>query len=752
MIKYANLLFVSILFNLSVYGAVIAPQQGGGGSGGSATNAQPPSTVLTNLAFSGVVYVATNDNITLVLSNAPNNTAFILPSFTYAVTPSILNSNLITSTVFQGVKLINKTNITIKGVKGLTVWDGSAGLGEVFVITNCDNVTIEGVTFRGYTNHNFMALPSYGGTTNNNSYLWALVNYYACSRLTFKDCTFERSADHGLQDKGAEGTASGNQLSTTVISTNEIRIINNTFNDIGGMRTNQVGGFQADGTAIVCTDAYVFGNEFKNSYRGVEPYNEGESSGNVTFANTRIQNNSFINIADYGVTLAGSTNGNNIVVDGNYFYREPGFLYHGTNTDASFNSSLGGAINMSGGDRHVIRGNVMRNMAGFGIYIGTAGANPVEGVSIVGNFIDGVTNTVGFGFGIFAGDASGAPVFPVRNAYIANNTIRNAKTYAAYLIGIADTVFEGNQLINPVFPGGYTAVLLQSYLSSVASNNIVRNNVIKDTGTAEMTYGIQVTAGVLAVQTFNNTIENGTTGTINNGAGTGLTQYDTVSSSTNRILRAFDSGAAQITSVTSTTVTAQSFIGSGESTPYLLLSSPNGASFGLSVNTNLTVQTTNKLDFASAAVGQAMVLHSAAAGQLVWTNATTVEVPVPGLVSNVVAMKWNIWTNYVNTVSNFVFTFNTNRYELKNQTNIWFTNIVEEATAVGADMSVHVHNTTAAAMNLYWPAYGAQHGYFLQTNANNPILSTTTLAAGAHGVASFTAYGTNIFATFSTWP
>lgn len=116
------------------------------------------------------------------------------------------------------------------------------------------------------------------------------------------------------------------------------------------------------------------------------------------------------------------------------------------------------------------------------------------------------------------------------------------------------------------------------------------------------------------------------------------------------------------------------------------------------------------------------------------------------------ALKWNIWTNYVQTASNFVFSFNTNRYELKNQTNVVFTNIVEEATAVGADLSVHIHNTTGVTMGLVWPGYGAQHGYFFQTNINNPILTSTSLATGKHGVASFTAFGTNIFATWNEWP
>lgn len=134
------------------------------------------------------------------------------------------------------------------------------------------------------------------------------------------------------------------------------------------------------------------------------------------------------------------------------------------------------------------------------------------------------------------------------------------------------------------------------------------------------------------------------------------------------------------------------------------------------------------------------------------TNSGVVTIQVPTIVTNTTALKWNVWTNYVQTVSNFVFSFNTNRVELKNQTNVVFTNIVEEATAVGADMAVHIHNTTGVTMGLVWPAYGAQHGYFFQTNINNPILTSTTLTTGKHGVASFTAFGTNIFATWSEWP
>ncbi len=578
------------------------------------------SNLAINFAFTN--YVDSSDNITTVVSNVANGTRIEMEAGTYTVTPSILSSNHVTSTVFQGVKLVNKTNVTIKGVKGLTIWDGSGSLGEAFVITNCDNVTIEGVTFRGMTNHNFMALPGFGGTTNNNNYLWSLVAYYASSRLTFKDCTVERSADHGISDEGAKGSVGG--PFTTIISTNQIRIINCTFNDIGGMRTNQAGGLQTDGTAIVCTDATIQGNTFVNCFRGVEPYNEAEAAGNVTFANCIIQGNSFINIAEHYITFAGSTNGNNVLIDGNYMYREPGFLYHGTNTDNGFGGAYGNGININGGNRHILRGNVIKGMAGAGISIQTSQANPVQGVSVVGNFIEGVTNPASTGYGMFIGDPAFGVVFPVRNAYIANNTIRNAKTYAFYALGLSDSTIENNELVNPVFPGAGAAINIQSAGGSIVSNVVVRQNQIKDTGTAEMTYGINVTAGCLAIQTFNNRIENGTTGTILNGAGAGLTQYDTDSSSTNRILRAFDSGAAQITSVTSTTVTAQSFIGSGTGVPILKLQTAMSAdnAFAITVATNRFASTTNIFDFTNVVAAQVISAHSSSAGQVVWTNAT----------------------------------------------------------------------------------------------------------------------------------
>ena len=126
------------------------------------------------------------------------------------------------------------------------------------------------------------------------------------------------------------------------------------------------------------------------------------------------------------------------------------------------------------------------------------------------------------------------------------------------------------------------------------------------------------------------------------------------------------------------------------------------------------------------------------------------------IVSNIQQLKFKATASPAITTSNLLINFNTNRYFLTGLTNAIFTNLVEESTSAldTPDTTVFIKNTTAVTMGLVWPAYGAQHGYFIRTNANNPVISTTSLAAGAIGVASITVMpdGTNMFLTFTTWP
>ena len=168
---------------------------------------------------------------------------------------------------------------------------------------------------------------------------------------------------------------------------------------------------------------------------------------------------------------------------------------------------------------------------------------------------------------------------------------------------------------------------------------------------------------------------------------------------------------------------------------------------GLHANTASTVTNEN-----STALQIDSGVLSLSPGALSNFVASTINVTPNNVISNLGAIKGLIWTNYVQTVSNFVFSFNTNYVELKNQTNAVFTNIVEEATGVRGNIEIHIHNTTGVTMGLVWPAYGAQHGYFFGTNINNPIITTTSLTTGKHGIASIACFGTNLFATWTEWP
>lgn len=125
------------------------------------------------------------------------------------------------------------------------------------------------------------------------------------------------------------------------------------------------------------------------------------------------------------------------------------------------------------------------------------------------------------------------------------------------------------------------------------------------------------------------------------------------------------------------------------------------------------------------------------------------------IVTNIAQIKFKAQASPSITTSNILINFSTNRYFLTGLTNAIFTNLVEHVTSLDSmDATVYIKNTTAVTMGLVWPAYGAKHGYYFRTNSSSPILSTTTLASGAIGVAKFTCLpdGTNITGEFQVYP
>lgn len=135
------------------------------------------------------------------------------------------------------------------------------------------------------------------------------------------------------------------------------------------------------------------------------------------------------------------------------------------------------------------------------------------------------------------------------------------------------------------------------------------------------------------------------------------------------------------------------------------------------------------------------------------SNLNSSSIDFPGganVISNLSGIKYAAVLPSI-TQSNFIITPDTNRMSVYGATNAVFTNLIEQATGVHGDVAVYLQ-AVGANMTLQWPAYGALHGYFVRTNANNPFPATTSIAAGAAGLASFSFFGSNVLISFLALP
>lgn len=450
-----------------------------------------------NVSGGRVVNVSPGSGLTRTLGSAVINTTYALGSGTYTVTPSLLNSNLVAGNQFTGISFLNKTNVTISGVPGRSIIDGSGSLGELLWISNCSNIKIIGVTFKGYTNHNILQLPPTG--------LWASVNLYQSEKVEFINCSWIGSADHGLQDKGAETSL---LPASTSISTNGILVDSCYFYDIGGWRITG-GVVYVDGTAIVPTGWTIRNCVFENCLRGIEPYNENDAGG-IVFINCSIQRNNFFNIADQGILTAGSTNGHEIVVSDNFFDEQATWSYHGTNLLTVGKSSTPGyGIAITGGRGHNINNNLVNRARYCGIAVGSS----MDDATVDGNKVYNVGNGVdGFGYIIGNGDAT---VKPIRRLTFQNNSSRGCTTIGLYILGARDSNFRNCSFDTPTLYGSAPGMKCHAFAPNQNTNlNFIACSVMDSSGT--MGYGVEVSLGNVNVSFAECNISLGTLGRYNN--------------------------------------------------------------------------------------------------------------------------------------------------------------------------------------------------------------------------------------------
>lgn len=400
---------------------------------------QGASALLSNIvaAATNTVWLNISSNLPVAISNVANNTRIRLAGGTYSITPSKVLSNGV-----GAINLFSKTNIIIESEED-AVLDGSGALGELLYATNVNGLIIRGVTFKGMVVTNYTLASGIG-------HVHGSLGVYDVQHLLIKGCRFIDGHDHGIYDLGS-------QPNWNKPSTNNIRIRGNYFTNFGSQRTNE--SVTMDGTAVVPTTGWwIDGNEFYGNLRDIEPYVEGDSTGNLGYG-TVITGNRFRNTIENSILSAGSTNEQFTTIAGNHFERDTGYSRRGTNiiSSAAF-------IYWNGSHGWRIEGNDFRGQ----IYAGVWAVAGVRDGVISGNRFHDLTNV--FGSGGIAVQLEG-----VYNFTVAGNDIRRGEGQSIYLYGPRDSEIARNTIVDPA---GEVGIQVATFGGNTASNLWVRDNSI----------------------------------------------------------------------------------------------------------------------------------------------------------------------------------------------------------------------------------------------------------------------------------
>lgn len=469
-----NTSFHGVITNTGSMRQVGAATVVGAGIYHSTTLETNTSVLEVNGTYNNTVEV--NTNILLGDLVTVNDTHYRLRPGTYFEIPTIVRSS-----GSAAINLLNKTNVLIEGYPGRTVISGVNDIGELLWVSNCNNVTIRGITFRSQvvTNWESMGVPGA---------LWASVGYYKCANLKFENCFFDGGTDHGLMD-----FAAFNDSGFNVPSTNNIQILNNRFYNFGSSFVLNTNG---DGNAITPTGGRIEGNYISDCLLGIEPYLTPNPANIIN--NLIIRNNIIENCLRYGIFTGSATNHNNMVIEQNTIIYGYQYSRRGTNIypDAD-------GININGGQRPKIKNNIIAGARGNGITFGSS--VPVNGAEITGNLIyDQLNSPVGGGIGILAG--SGTTLATASSGILIGfNTIYNSRSKGLYINGIRDSIITGNNLYNPINTDGEGAAFQFGNIGVNSNLNINGNQVFNNVGTR--TLGLYIDTGNKKLNFYNNRIQ-----------------------------------------------------------------------------------------------------------------------------------------------------------------------------------------------------------------------------------------------------
>ena len=753
----------------------------GSGTGGSATNAQPQSTTLSNLAtsFGGsnrVMVSALDVQVTNAFKRFyfDTNVAHILSNLVASASSGDV-VELGAGRFYIGVQSIRPAvGVTLKGQgRGITFIYGDVGgtpatnpIVQLVSSNIIEDMTIVANKKGSYYQWPMGASTVWGNTAPTNVTVRRVeldgdtdcitVSHTAFTSGTLEDCYLHSGGDVFNLEAGYTPTVNGEQIGgswtfrrtrfysdASIIQqaswaanpiANAFQISNARayFYDCEIIATNHkatavliVGGdtnrVELFNTVISATGTNGYGYEVDDQS------GFGELITDVIIHNTALVASTDIDgspITTFRPTQVGSLNASAIkFVSG---LASNSFLYLKADTNVAA-GTFGSGLTFSGGT-----------------LTASAGAGAQTGSFILTNFaLMGISNIV---------SANGNTVITTNSGVLTLTTssggalATNANQFGASVtLTIASGALLTNLQVRGIDPLGLT---VSRALSLNASGDITNGT----TTAAELEFVNGVTS---AIQTQLNGKQNGQTNSSQFGASTTLTLADRLSVTN---LNSYGTGAVFSGHVTvSSNITAGSFIGSGTGVPILKLQTMMAAdnSLAFSVRTNFTQLSTNFFEFTSPSAGQGFRLHSVANGQLVWTNALDVEMPTQGLISNVTQITYQMHSgSVVGANSNqTIWLGQTNVSDLLISTNVTFTNFNGITAGRSASFTAFMKVTNAAAnVGVNWGNLGGSNpGYAvaLWTNANAPMW--TTLTNTKTYVLSVTSRGTNLHPTITLW-
>jgi hypothetical protein len=340
-----------------------------------------------------------------------------------------------------GIPITGRRHLLIKGVNNPVI--RSSSFGDFLYIRDCQDVTVEGITFDG---------TGTDASSLSNPYA-ALVNLGGENRdIVIRDCWFKDFQGHGVSHLFGSKTSVG------------VRIENCRFERVGNTHHPLLG---IDGAAVsgIGSDWVVTKNTIRDSLRGIEI----EGSGPAAQRNILITENILHEIWNVGIMLfassADSSLYGDITVSGNMLTgktpRPSGVTYQS-------------GISFAGGERVTIANNHLRDFpnAFVGIFF-CSGMADVRDSVVIGNI---VANVGGRGIQVFQ------QRFKCENVIVANNQVGATGDRGIWISG-AGHVVSGNI----VQSGAHAGI-------EVASNSM-NMNLLGNTCARNAGEGIRIVVG-----------------------------------------------------------------------------------------------------------------------------------------------------------------------------------------------------------------------------------------------------------------